>query len=127
MYSYLHFPMVAAIVLASFALKTTLSHVDHPLGLVPATALGGGVALFLLAQLAFKHRTVRVWSVHRFVTAAVLLALIPVLHEVHALVALGLVVAVIALHIVYESVRFAELRHEERARLHEQGESAPPS
>jgi low temperature requirement protein LtrA len=119
-YSYLHFPMVAGIMLAAFGLKTTLSHVDARLDLVPAAALSGGVALFLLAQFAFKHRAVRMWSVHRFVTAAVLLALIPVLQEVHALVALGLVVAVIALHIAYESVRFAALRHEERARMHEQ-------
>jgi low temperature requirement protein LtrA len=111
--------MVAGIVLAAFALKTTLSHVDEPLHLVPATALGGGVALFLLAQFAFKHRTVGMWSGHRFVTAAVLLALIPLLQEVHALVALGLVVTVIALHIGYEAVRFAELRREQRAHLHE--------
>ena len=125
-YSYLHFPMVAGIVLAAFALKTTLSHVDEPLHLVPATALGGGVALFLLAQFVFKHRTVRMWSGHRFVTAAVLLALIPVLQEVHALVALGLVVAVLALHIGYEAVRFAELRREQRAHLHEHNEIHEP-
>ena len=43
-YSYLHFPMVAGIVLAAFGLKTTLAHVDEPLHLVPAVALGGGVA-----------------------------------------------------------------------------------
>jgi low temperature requirement protein LtrA len=126
-YSYLHFPMVAGIVLAAFGLKTTLSHVDDQLDLVPATALAGGVALFLLAQFAFKHRAVQMWSAHRFVTAAVLLALIPVLQEVHAVVALGLVVAVIALHIGYESVRFAALRHEERARMHEHHANHDPA
>jgi low temperature requirement protein LtrA len=118
--------MVVGIVLAAFALKTTLSHVDEPLHLVPATALGGGVALFLLAQFAFKHRTVRMWSAHRFVTAAILLALIPLLREVHALVALGIVVAVIALHIAYEAVRYAELRREQRAHLHEHPDRPEP-
>jgi low temperature requirement protein LtrA len=126
-YSYLHFPMVAGIVLAAFALKTTLSHVDHQLHLVPASALAGGVALFLLAQLAFKHRTVGTWSAHRLVTSAILVALIPLLTEVHAVVALGIVVAVIALHIGYESVRFAELRREERAHLHEHHQPPDPA
>jgi low temperature requirement protein LtrA len=125
-YSYLHFPMVAGIVLAAFGLKTTLGHVDEPLHLVPATALAGGVALFLLAQFAFKHRAVGMWSAHRFVTAAILLTLIPLLQEVHPLVALGLVVAVIALHIGFEAVRYAELRHEERAHLHEHHEVQEP-
>jgi low temperature requirement protein LtrA len=118
-YSYLHFPMVAGIVLTAFGLKTTLSHVHEPLHLVPAAALGGGVALFLLAQVAFKLRTVALWSLHRFVAAVVLVALVPVLHEVDALVGLALVLTVVVLLVAYETLRYAELRREERRHLHE--------
>ena len=118
-YSYLHFPMVAGVVLTAFALKTTLAHVTDPLHLVPAAALGGGVALYLLAHVAFKRRAVGIWSVQRVVVAVLLLALIPVWHSVAAVVALAGVVALVVLLIVYETVRFAEAREEERAHLHE--------
>jgi low temperature requirement protein LtrA len=118
-YSYLHFPMVAGVVLTAFALKNTLSHINDPLHLVPAAALGGGVALYLLASVAFKRRAVEIWSVHRLVTALILLALIPVFHEVPALGALAGVVVVLVLLIAYETLRFAQAREEERAHLHE--------
>ncbi len=88
-YSYLHFPMVAGVVLAAFGLKSTLSHINDPLHLVPAAALAGGVAIYLLAHVAFKRRAVQIWSVPRLVAALVLVALIPVWHEIVALAALG--------------------------------------
>ena len=47
-YSYLHFPMVAGIVLVALGLKKTLGHVDDPLEIVPAFALLGGIAVYLL-------------------------------------------------------------------------------
>ncbi len=118
-YSFIHFPMVAGVVLAAFALKTSLSHVHEPLHLVPAAALGGGVGLYLLAQVAFKRRAVGTWSLPRAVAAVALLALIPVWHSVDAVVALAGVVAVVMLLIIYETVRFAEARRAERSHLHE--------
>jgi low temperature requirement protein LtrA len=118
-YSYLHFFMVAGIVLTAFGLKSTLGHVHEPLHLVPAAALGGGVALFLLGQVAFKRRTVALWSVHRLVAAVVLVAVVPVLHEVDALAALGMVLTIVVLLVAYETLRYAELRREERKHLHE--------
>jgi low temperature requirement protein LtrA len=120
-YSYLHFPMVAAIVLIAFAMEETLSHVHDPLHLEPAVALGGGVALYLLAHVAFKRRSVGIWSIHRLVMAVVMLALIPVWHEVVAPVALAGVVALLVALILYETVRYSEVREEERAHLHEHG------
>ena len=127
-YSYLHFPMVAGVVLTAFAIKNTLSHVHDPLHLVPAAALGGGVAFFLLASVAFKRRAVGIWSVHRMVVALLLLALIPVWHEVPALIALAGVVVLLVLMLAYETLRFAQVREEERAHLHEHGhEPAPES
>ncbi len=118
-YSYLHFPMVAGVVIAAFALKSTLAHVDDHLQLVPAAALGGGIALYLLAHVAFKRRAVGIWSIQRVIVAALLLALIPVWHDVDAVVALAGVTALVAALIGFETVRFADARAEERHHLHE--------
>ena len=76
-YSYLHFPMVAGIALIAVGLKATLAHVDGSLKIVPATALLGGAALYLLAHVAFRLRNMRTLSVRRLVCALVLLALLP--------------------------------------------------
>ena len=51
-YSYMHFLLVAGIVLAAFGLHEVLPHVDEPLEAVPAFALLGGVALYLLGHVA---------------------------------------------------------------------------
>ena len=53
--------MVAGIVLLALGLKKTLGHVEEPLKLVPAVALLGGTAMYLLAHVAFRLR-----NVHRF-------------------------------------------------------------
>ena len=53
-FSYLHFPMVAGIVLLALGLKKTLEHVDDPLKVVPAAALLGGLAVYLLAHVVFR-------------------------------------------------------------------------
>jgi low temperature requirement protein LtrA len=118
-YSYLHFPMVAGVVLCAFGLKTTLAHVNDPLHLVPAVALAGGVSLYLLAHVAFKRRAAGIWSVQRMIAAVILLALIPVWRRAPALASLAGVVALLVALIVFETVRYAESRAEERAHLHE--------
>ena len=74
-YSYLHFPMVAGIVLAAFGLEETLAHVDKPLDVVPASALLGGTALYLLAHVALRLRTARTLNVERLAVALLLFAL----------------------------------------------------
>jgi low temperature requirement protein LtrA len=56
-YSYLHLPMVAGIALIAVGLKRTLIAVDEPLKLVPALALLGGAAMYLLAHVAFRLRS----------------------------------------------------------------------
>ena len=64
--------MVAGIVLLALGLKKTLEHVDEPLKLVPAAALLGGTALYLLAHVAFRWRNVHRFSYQRLVAAVVL-------------------------------------------------------
>ena len=113
-YSYLHLPMLASVVLLAFGLKTTLAHVGDPLAWEAAVALAGGAALYLVAQVAFKRRALGSVSLPRLLAALVLIGLVPVAHEVDALVTLALAGAVLWALIVYESVRFAEARNEIR-------------
>jgi low temperature requirement protein LtrA len=116
-YSFLHLPMVAGIVLVALGLKKTLEHVDEPLSTVPAAALVGGLALYLLAHVAFRERNVRTLSVRRLVTAVVLVALLPVAVELPALATLALVTAVMCALIAYETIRYAEARDRIRHQL----------
>ena len=64
-YSYLHFPMVAGIVLVALGMKKTLGHTEDPLKLVPAVALLGGTAMYLVAHVAFRLRNVGSLDRHR--------------------------------------------------------------
>jgi low temperature requirement protein LtrA len=116
-FSYLHFPMVAGIVLVALGMKTTLHHVGHDLALVPTVATLGGAALYLLAHVAFRWRNVHRFSYARLSVAALLAALVPVAHRLPGLATLGIVAGVLAALIAYESVRFAELRERLRRQL----------
>ena len=109
-YSYLHLPMVAGIVLAALGMKKTLADVSEPLELVPAFGLYGGIALYLLAHVAFRLRNVRTLSRRRLVVALLLLALLPVATEVPALAALGVATALTTGLIAYEAIRYREAR-----------------
>ena len=109
-YSYLHLPVVAAIVLVAFGLKGTLGHVGDPLSLELSVGLAGGAALYLLAQVAFKLRALGSRSTPRLVASAVLLLLVPVGREVDAIVALALVTSVMAALVAFETVHDADAR-----------------
>ncbi len=84
-YSYLHFPMVAGIVLAALGLEATIAHVDHALPVEEAFALLGGVAIYLLGHVALRWRNAHTLNRQRFGLAIVLLALVPLATEVSAL------------------------------------------
>jgi low temperature requirement protein LtrA len=123
-FSYLHFPMVAGIVLLALGLKKTLEHVDDPLELVPAVAMLGGTAVYLLAHVAFRWRNVHRFSIQRVLAAVVLAALIPAAVELPALAMLGVVTAVLWVLIAWETAHFAELRDRLRHQLARE-EAAP--
>jgi low temperature requirement protein LtrA len=116
-YSYLHFPMIAGIALLAVGLKITLAHVGSELALVPATALLGGAALYLLAQVAFRLRNVHTLSVRRLLCACVLLALLPAAVSLPALATLGILAALLSLLIAYEAIRYADSRDHVRHQL----------
>ena len=114
-YSYLHLPMIAGIVLLALGIKKTVADFDSPLDIVPAAALCGGPALYLLGHIGFRLRNVGTLNRQRLATAVLLLALISVATHVDALVALaGVAVAMCGL-IAYEATRFAEARARVRA------------
>ena len=114
-YSYLHFPMVAGIVLFAYAMKTTLADVDGELATVPALGLCGGPALFLFAFVALRVRVSRTLRGGRLIAAVAFALLWPVAVIVPALVALTLVVTVwVGLH-AYEIIWWREARAQTRA------------
>jgi len=116
-FSFLHLPMVAGIVLVALGLKKTLEHVDDPLKTVPAFALMGGAALYMLAHVAFRWRNIHRFSTQRLVCAVALLALLPLVLEIPAAVSVAIVVIALGAVIVYELVHFAELREKMRHQL----------
>jgi low temperature requirement protein LtrA len=109
-YSYLHFPMVAGIVLIALGMKKTLGHVEDPLKLVPAAALLGGTAMYLLAHVAFRYRHVRTLNTRRLGLAALLVALLPVAVELPALAVLAILVALLVALIAYETHVYGDSR-----------------
>jgi low temperature requirement protein LtrA len=114
-YTYLHLPMVAGIVLFAFAMKSTLAHVGDDLGTIAAIGLCGGPALYLFAYVALRLRVSRTFGRGRLVAAVACTLLIPVAVAVPALVALALVAAVwVALH-AYEIIWWREARARTRA------------
>jgi len=116
-YSFLHLPLVAGVILIALGMKKTLGDVDHHLQTVPAVALYGGAALYLLAHVAFRYRNLRTINKQRLVSAGLLLALIPLVVEMRALASVALLAAILVLLITYEAIRFADARDRIRHEL----------
>jgi low temperature requirement protein LtrA len=110
LFSYLHLPMVAGIVLFALGMKTTLAHVDEPLDVIAAVGLSGGLALYLAAHVAERLRIGGGWGHGRPTAAVVLVLLVPVATLMPSLVALGLVTAVCVALIAYEALRYRYAR-----------------
>jgi low temperature requirement protein LtrA len=133
-YSYLHLPMIVGVVLLALGLKKVLEYVadgEHhdltdSLTGIGLYALYGGVALYLLGQVAFRLRNVHTVNVQRLAVALGLLALLPVAAAVPALAALGMLAAVTVGLIAYEAIRFADVRDRVR-RMNEVAVSGMPS
>jgi len=114
-YTYLHLPMVAGIVLFAFAMKTTLAHVGDELDTISAVGLCGGPALYLFAYVALRFRVSRTFGRGRLIAAVACALLLPIALVVPALVALTLMAAVwVSLH-AYEIIWWREARARTRA------------
>jgi len=111
-YSYLHYPLVAGIVLSALGVEEVLAHAGdgEALGGFAAAALGGGLALYLAGHLGFKRRMHGTLNRWRLGAALLLVALVPVFAALPPLVALGLALAVLAGLVAVESAVYAEKR-----------------
>jgi low temperature requirement protein LtrA len=116
-YAYLHLPIIAGIVLFAFGLETTLHDVGDPLDIVPAVALCGGTALYLLGHIAFLFRATHYLFRRRTIGAGVLLVFLPAAVAIPALASLTVVSAVCCLVVAYEALRYRvdrkRIRHPE--------------
>ena len=122
-YSYMHFVLVAGVILLAFGLKKVLGHVEDPLKVVPAFGLLGGLALYLLGHVAFRYRHIHTINRQRLGLALLLFALIPVALELPPLVILALMNVLIWGMIVYETRSYGE----GRARLRQERLVETPS
>ncbi|MEV6322002.1 low temperature requirement protein A [Nocardia sp. NPDC051787] len=121
-YTFWHFPMIVGIIALSLGLKKVLYYVgdsshhtlQDALYGIPLYALYGGVALYLIALVGFKHYATGAVTVPRVVAAAVLLALIPLACALPALASLSLLCVLLIGLIAWETVRFAQPRDEIR-------------
>lgn len=110
-YSYIHLFMVFGIVLVALGLKKTLLDIDAPLKTVVSVALFGGMALYLLAHVAFRLRNIGTLNVQRLVVSVLLIALIPVGVLLPSLASLVILAVVLTALVTYEAIRFREMRH----------------
>ncbi|MFI6870769.1 low temperature requirement protein A [Nocardia sp. NPDC050406] len=125
-YTYWHFPMIVGIIALSLGMKKVLNYVGEAQGHtlhdaltgIPLFALYGGVIAYLVALVGFKQYATGNVSVQRLVAAVVLLALIPLAATVPALVALGMLCAVLMALIAWETVRHGDIREEIRHAPH---------
>ncbi|WP_406269100.1 low temperature requirement protein A [Nocardia sp. NBC_00881] len=121
-YTFWHFPMIVGIIGLSLGLKKVLYYVgdsshhtltDALYG-IPLYALYGGVVVYLIALVGFKHYATGTVTVSRVVTVVVLLALVPLACALPALASLALLCVVLIALIAWETVRFAQPRDEIR-------------
>jgi low temperature requirement protein LtrA len=125
LYSYLHLPMIAGIVLFALGLEETIRHVDEPLATIPAVALCGGLSLFFLTHVALRVRLVRFIrrttadrpgyiGPGRLAAGVAMLAVIPAALVVSALASLSLMAAVCCALIAWDVIHYREDRIEIR-------------
>jgi low temperature requirement protein LtrA len=119
-YSYIHFLLVAGVILLALGLKKALGHPTDPLEDVPAFALVAGVAVYLLGLVAFRYRHIQTINLHRFGIALLLFAIYPLATEVSALVMLVLLNVLLWTMIAFETRGYGEGRAEVR-----HGDAAP--
>jgi low temperature requirement protein LtrA len=114
-FTYLHLPMVAGIVLFAFAMRETLVHVGSDPDTVRAFGLTCGPALYLWAYVGLRFRVTRTLGRGRLVAAVVCASLLPAARVVPGLVAVALVAVVFVVLHAYELIWYRDARAELRA------------
>jgi low temperature requirement protein LtrA len=111
-YTYLHYPLIAGIIVAALGVELAMEHVaeEESLGAFGGFALGVGMAVYLLSTFFFWWRVTGRRSWPRLASAALFLAVSPLLSAVPGLVALIVAGTVLAIAIVVEGLAFRESR-----------------
>ncbi len=125
-YSYLHLPMVAAIIFMAVGMKKVMSSVadteghdlSDPITGITLGVLYLGASVYLLSHIAFRLRNIGTLNRARLLVAVGLVPLMLVAAQVPALVALGLLAVVLLGLVAFESVRFSEARDKIRHEGH---------
>jgi low temperature requirement protein LtrA len=117
-YGYLHFLLVAGIVLVALGLKKTLGDPGEALKIEIATALFCGAALYLLGHVAIRLRNIGTLSRPRLTLAVLLIAATPLITEIPALASVAILTAALAVLIAYETRMYGERRAELREEMH---------
>jgi low temperature requirement protein LtrA len=93
-FTYLHFPIIAGIIVTALGVDLSMSHLGRTsIGTTAGWALAGGIAVFLGGTAAAIVRAGRAWPYCRFVAVVLFLCLAPVLALVSSLVAVAVTAA----------------------------------
>ncbi|MET0725212.1 MAG: low temperature requirement protein A [Leifsonia sp.] len=103
-YTYMHAFIVASIIIVALGVEQAMHEIEvpEPIGYFAAWALGGGLALYLATTAFVWVRVSGQWSLLRFGSAVLAVALVPLIAAAQALVALPVLVAVSVLLAVLE-------------------------
>lgn len=110
-YTYLHFVLIAGVVVASLGVEEAMAEVgsSEPFGLFGAVLLGGGVAAYVVGTAVLLRSSGHRWPWVRLVGALALVAVVPLLASWPALPGLALVVVIAYACAVAEVRRGARL------------------
>jgi low temperature requirement protein LtrA len=103
-YTYLHFLLIAGIVISALGVEEIIAHADdvEPLGLFGGFALFGGLSLYLAGHAFFWRRMSGRWNSWQFGFATVLLAMIPLAIVAPPLLCLALALSVVIVNVVVQ-------------------------
>jgi low temperature requirement protein LtrA len=106
-YTYVHFVIVAGVILAALGVEEAMAHIGdaEPFGWFAASALASGLTAYIVGTAFFGRLADLPWPLIRIVTALVLAASVPVLAAVAAMWALVIALAVLAVMLLIEGVR----------------------
>lgn len=116
-YTYLHYPLVAGVVLAALGVEEVLAHVQESegLGYFATVGLFGGPALYLLGYVAFGWRMHGTLKTSRLTTALLLCAAIPPIASLPPLGGLVLLVGILGSLVLWEARLYSDIRGQLRA------------
>ena len=114
--------MIIGVIMMALGLKKVLGYVGgdeghvlaDPIYGVPLAALYGGAALYLLAHVAFTWYVVGLASRERIGLVVLVLVLVPLVAVLPALLTLAVLAVVLGGLIAWETMRYAEVRHQIR-------------